>query len=179
MNNIESIYLNYNHILEEFGKDKINERLQFFMKMIDAFIDNLDAKGKLFVNDNVLCYAILDYFSDISRLKAFHKIKLVNDIKIVAYSSQWILRRKPIQILADVSDDYMIYANEKYVLSYILHELIRDDITKPLLGEKQKKFEKFTQSLYYYLKYRNCDAQALELMILSFKAGISFECDII
>lgn len=32
-------------------------------------------------------------------------------------------------------------------------------------------FGNFLDALYYYLKFRKCDAQSMELMLLAFKAG--------
>ena len=31
--------------------------------------------------------------------------------------------------------------------------------------------ENFLDTLFYYLKFRKCDAQSMELMLLAFKAG--------
>ena len=47
----------------------------------------------------------MDYFADIQRLKDFHGIELANKNKIVAYEAHWILRRKPIQIVKERSND--------------------------------------------------------------------------
>ena len=41
----------------------------------------------------------------------------------------------------------------------------------PLVGNKSTVFKNFLDTLYYYLKFRRCDAQSIELMLLAFKAG--------
>lgn len=42
-----------------------------------------------------------------------------------------------------------------------------------ILSEENKKgLMNYLDSLFYFLKYRNYDAQMLEMMILGFKAGV-------
>ena len=81
---------------------------------------------------------MLDYFTDISRLKHFHQAKHINSLKVISYETYWLLRRKPIQILV----------------------------------ETKKGFLNYLDSLFYYLKYRNYDAEMLEMMLMGFKAGV-------
>ena len=49
--------------------------------------------------------------------------------------------------------------------------MLGDDINRPIVGEKQVSFHNFLDKLYYYLKFRKCDPQSIELMLLAFKAG--------
>jgi hypothetical protein len=49
--------------------------------------------------------------------------------------------------------------------------MLGDDINKPIVGENSTMFKNFLDTLYYYLKFRKCDAQSMELMLLAFKAG--------
>ncbi len=177
MDNIKSLYTDYSEIIEQFGEEKIKKRLEFFIELLESFICKLGetANEKLSINDKVLQYCIMDYFSDIYRLKDFHEIEKINDIKRVSYESQWILRRKPIQILSEnENDDNIIYANEKFVLTYLMHELIKDRKNDKLTGESANIYKSFANSLYYHLKYRDCDAKVIELMILAFKAGLNY-----
>ncbi len=119
-------------------------------------------------------HAVLDYFTDISRLKHFHKITRTNSFKVISYEISWLLRRKPLQVLEDGREE-LVYINEKFVLSYImsyLTHLVGTDFYDDLKPKNQEAFDGFIDSLYYYLKYRNCNSQALELALLSFGAGI-------
>jgi hypothetical protein len=34
---------------------------------------------------------VYDYFSNISRIKSFHKIEKINDLKILSYTAYWLL----------------------------------------------------------------------------------------
>ena len=39
-------------------------------------------------------------------------------------------------------------------------------------GDEKKAFLNYLDSLFYYLKYRNYDAEMLEMMLMGFKAGV-------
>lgn len=172
MNNIENTYVNYDEIVREFGEDVVQSRFEQIYEEMTAFIQEQQLEGVVRVNDVVLMQALLDYFSDVSRLKAYQKIRHINAIKIKAYETFWLIQRKPIQIIAPrLEDDRIIYINEKFVLSRLVCYLLGDEIDKPIVGERQQAFQNFLDTLYYYFKFRRCEPQAIELLILSFKAG--------
>lgn len=175
MGKIEILYDDYKDIYEEFGKDTIRERFQNFCVAYEAFIRNNNLEDKVKLNTHSLLHAILDYFTDISRLKRFHKIKRSNSFKVTAYEISWILRRKPLQILLDNKEE-LVYINEKFVLSYVMNyftELIGYDFLPSLKEENGKAVKGYIDSFYYYLKYRNCNSQSLEFALLSIGAGIA------
>jgi hypothetical protein len=58
-------------------------------------------------------FTVLGYFSDIMRLKDFHKIERVNDLKILAYETSWLLKRKPLQI-KDSNDLNFAFCNKQF-----------------------------------------------------------------
>ena len=174
MDRISQLYENYADILEEFGRDRIQDRFNDLYSSYEKFIENLNLSGNVCINDFVLMHAILDYFTDVSRLKSFHKISRTNAFKVVSYEISWLLRRKPLQILTDNNEE-LVYINEKFILSYTisyLTKLVGSDFYNELSPENQKSFDGFIASLYYYLKYRNCSSQVLELALLSFGAGV-------
>lgn len=192
MENIKAIYSNYSSVIKSIGEDAeqiIISKFSYILEIMNDFIkslnyhidqnselscDNIKIEDILKINESVLTYCVMDYFTDICRLKEFHNIHNINEIKRVAYEASWILRRKPIQILSDdIRHDNITYANEKFVLSYIMHELMKDELSKKLSSNKYAKLSAFTESLFYHLKYRDCDPKVLELMLLSFKAGIA------
>lgn len=172
MNNIENSYVKYEDIVKEFGEEVVRSRFDQIYEEIQAFIKSQGLEKTMKVNDVVLMQALLDYFSDVYRLKVYQKIQHINSIKIKAYETFWLIQRKPIQITEDhLEDDRMIYINEKFVLSRLVCYLLEGDLNKPIVGDKQKGFENFLDTLYYYLKFRRCDPQAMELLLLAFKAG--------
>ena len=49
--------------------------------------------------------------------------------------------------------------------------MLGEEIYRPIVGQKSIAFKNYLDTLYYYLKFRRCDAQSIELMLLAFKAG--------
>ncbi len=174
MDRISHLYDDYKDIIDEFGKDRIQERFNDLYVAYDKFISKCGFQESVKINDYILTHAIMDYFTDISRLKHFHKITRTNSFKVISYEISWLLRRKPLQVLKE-DDEELVYINEKFVLSYImsyLTQLVGTDFYDDLKPKNQEAFDGFIDSMYYYLKYRNCSSQALEFALLSFGAGV-------
>lgn len=64
-----------------------------------------------YIHHMALTYAVMDYFSDIQRLKDYQQIEHVNEIKIKAYETFWLLKRKPLQLIGQIEDDRLLYVN--------------------------------------------------------------------
>lgn len=171
MNNIENTYVNYDDLVSAVGQEVIESRiLQISQEMIDFLkINNLEQTA--YIHQMALTHAIMDYFSDVQRLKDYQRIEHINDIKIKAYETFWLLKRKPLQLKEQIEDDRFLYVNEKFLLTRLTSFLLDSEINMPLVGEKSIAFKNFLDTLYYYLKFRRCDAQSIELMLLAFKAG--------
>ena len=183
MDKITQNYELYSDIISEFTEERIQERFQDFYNAYDDFIKKMNLEKKVRINSYTLWHAVLDYFTDISRLKKFHKIERINTFKIMAYELSWLIRRKPLQIIVD-EDKYgdrekaeaLVFINEKFVLSYIVSyftKLIGYDFYETLNEQNKACFDGYLDSLFYYLKYRNCSSQTLEFALLSFGAGIA------
>lgn len=174
MQNIENTYASYDELIAEFSEEVIQSRIsQISQEMID-FLNTYELNSVAYINTMALTHAIMDYFSDIKRLKDYQNIKLVNDIKIKAYETFWLLKRKPIQLKEQIDDDRQLYVNEKFLLSRLSSFMLGDEYNTPLVDDKAKAYRNFLDTLYYYLKFRRCDAQSLEIMLLAFNAGKLF-----
>ena len=175
MDNIYHLYDDYSDIIEEFGKTLIESRFLDMCTTFDVFIKERNLQNSVKLNTFTLMHAILDYYTDVSRLRKFHKIENINVFKIRAYEISWLLRRKPLQVLEDRKEE-LVYINEKFVLSYIMNffsQLLGDEFYDNLSSNNKRMVEGYIDSLYYYLKYRNCGSQALELALLSYGAGVA------
>ena len=171
MNNIENTYANYDELVSVVSSDVIESRIkQIGQEMLD-FLRSRELLDVAYVHEMALAHAVMDYFSDIQRLKDYQKIEHVNELKIKACETFWLLQRKPIQLREQLEDDRMLYVNEKFLLTRLTSFMLDDDIYKPLVDEKGIAYKNFLDTLYYYLKFRRCDAQAIELMLLAFRAG--------
>jgi hypothetical protein len=171
MNNIESVFVEYSSLITEFGESKLVSRYETLLDIIADFKLKMDYGDNVYVNEIILLYAMCDYFSDISRLKLFHKIDRINEVKIASYEIYWLLKRKPLQVKADNKE--LAYVNEQFALSRIIHYLSNNE-EKSLRTLNNDELDFFVNTLFYYLKYRPLDAQALEMFLISFNAGIIF-----
>lgn len=170
MNNVQSKFIKADKLLDEYAQ-KNNKFEKRFISLLDdvlQFIKETNLEKKVSVNEMVLGYMLVDYFEDIRRLKIFHNIEHVNSIKIVAYTSYWFLRRKPIQILEQEKD--LMYINERFILAYIL-DFLSGEEKVPIILRDNKGLVSFSESLFYFLKYRFNGANALEMILTSFFAG--------
>lgn len=171
MNNIENTYINYDELVADVGEEIIKSRIEQISSEMLEFLEVNGLQEIAYIHEMALTHAIMDYFSDIQRLKEYQKIEHVNEIKIKAYETFWLLKRKPIQLKEQIEDDRLLYVNEKFLLSRLTSFMLGEDINKPIVGEKNIAFKNFLNTLYYYLKFRRCDAQSIELMLLAFNAG--------
>lgn len=170
MMTIHSQYEKPQEIIDEFCNEhdeKFKRRYEAIHADMVNYIEASGFKGKVFVNDLVLGYALLDYFEDIRRLKDFHHVPHINSIKLVAYMAYWLLHRKPLQIVENEKE--LLYVNERFVLAYVLEFL--NDGQMNILERENDGLKAFTESLLYYFKYRQFNAQAVEMIILAFFAG--------
>ncbi len=171
MINIENTYIKYDELLESVGTEVIKNRIKYISQEMSDFlvVNHLDKVA--YIHEMSLTHAIMDYFSDIQRLKDYQDIQHINEIKIKAYETFWLLKRKPIQLKEQLDDDRLLYVNEKFLLSRLTSFMLGKDINMPIVGEKEISFKNYLNTLYYYLKFRRCDAQSIELMLLAFNAG--------
>ena len=171
MINIENTYISYEELVNKIGEEIIQNRLMQLDQEMKEFLNVNNLNDIAYVNQMALSHAVMDYFSDIQRLKEYQKIEHVNEIKIKAYETFWLLKRKPIQLKVQLEEDSFLYVNEKFLLTRLTSYMLQDDINMPILSEKKKAFKNYLDTLYYYLKFLRCDAQSIELMLLAFKAG--------
>lgn len=178
MINIENTYVKYDQLIAVVGEEVIQKCIEQISQEMLEFLKEYRLEEVAYIHEMALIHAIMDYFSDVQRLKDYQKIDHVNEIKIKAYETFWPLKRKPLQLKKQLEDDRFLYVNEKFLLTRLTSFMLEDNINMPLIGNKQAAFKNFLDTLYYYLKFRKCDAQSMELMLLTFKAGqIVFSCD--
>lgn len=104
--------LGYDEIVAYFGKETVEDRYKYLYEKMREYIDATNQNEVLCVKMSLLQQAVMDYFSDVYRLKTFHKIEHTNITKIIAYEIFWILRREPIQ-LTEQGD--VIFPNEEFL----------------------------------------------------------------
>lgn len=159
----------YIPLLEE-NEKKIRERFVELKRTAEDFIKTSGFDGVVMCNERILMQVILDYFSDIERLKNFHGIERTRTEKIFAYTIGWIVRRKPLQYTCDTDLEKDIYVNERFAAFLMLNHCLC--CGEEVIGvENKKELDEYIDLILYYFKYRECNPQVIELAIESFKLG--------
>jgi hypothetical protein len=167
-------YEKYKGVIEQFTEARIIKRYHRLLMGAQGFIQGMGYNGHVVCNETMLMFAVLGYYSDIMRLKDFHRIDRTNDSKVFAFETSWLLKRRPLQV-KDSNDQKYAFCNEKFALSQIMLWLKEGENKNDagVLAYKDLKF--FSDTLFYHLKYRNYDPQTLELMLVSFMAGRKYQ----
>lgn len=168
---METRMIDYNKLIDVFGEEKMKDRFKFIYDKMDEYLKVKNCLGKVVINRDSLNQSVLDYFTDIYRVKEFHDIEKVNISKIIGYQAFWLHRRKPLQVIEVESLNKYVFINEGFIMTYIAHELLIPDETIPMSEESQHNFKLFLDHLFYHLKYRTIDKQNLELMLFAFETG--------
>jgi hypothetical protein len=176
---IEAKYVEYTKVIKAFTPKRIEDRYYCLLVSAQEFIREMGYSNHVVCNETMLMFAVLGYYSDILRLKDFHEIGRVNDIKILAYEISWLLKRKPLQIkdlqIKDSNDQKYAFCNEQFAFSQITLWFKKDDGEKGIGALAHEDLKFFSDTLFYHLKYRDYDPQALELMLVSFMAGRKYQ----
>ena len=165
----------YSELVDSFGQEKIEARYVTLYEYLESFIKRNKYDKNVVIANSVLNQAVVDYFTDIYRLKEFHKIEHINYIKIHAYTAYWLLRRKPLQIVVDNEEDIeLAFVNEKFVASYLLQFLRGEHEKVVILENDRQDYIEFVKNMEYFLRYRTVTPQMIETMLESYMAGMAF-----
>lgn len=161
----------YSDLINKFGIKEFKTRFEEIRKSAEDFLEKSGFERTVYCNERILSQLLLDYYSDIDRLKDFHNIERARTEKIFAYKISWIIRRKPLQYKDNFLDEIDVFVNERFAAYLLLNEcLCCGKETVP--PNHQKELNEYIDLLLYYFKYRDCNPQAIELAISSFKMGI-------
>ena len=172
MNDVETIYTQYEDIVSEFTEQVIKNQYASLYRECTAFLESLGVSDHTRIDKAILTHTGMDYFTDISRMKEFHHVKHISERKALAYETYWILRRKPIQVMINNgNEEFWAFLNEKFSFTRIASFLTREQKSVILDEASKKTFLSFLDTLYYFLKYRTLDPKTLELVIMGFQTG--------
>ncbi|MEG0155148.1 MAG: hypothetical protein RR446_03590 [Lachnospiraceae bacterium] len=165
----------YRYLLERFEGEKIEKRYCMVYDTLNDYIRQKGCEEKAIISSDILDNVIIDYFVDIDRLKQFSDIRLVNDIKIYAYLSYWILRHRPIQVICEERVPELAFVNEDMVVEFLETFLFSKPSGTPIVADKLEQVSCFENTLQYYLHYRDYTAKSIELILLAFNAGRGYQ----
>lgn len=161
---------NYSDLIKKYGVEEFRSRFQEIKRSAEDFIKESGFEQTVYCNERILSQLLLDYYADIDRLKDFHDIERTRTEKIFAYTISWIIKRKPLQYMKNSEEEKDIFVNERFATYLLLNECMccGKGIVPP---EHKKDLDEYIDLLFYYFKYRECNPQAIELAISSFKMG--------
>lgn len=163
----------YQFLLDYFPGNKIPLRYSALWTDTQQVIESYNLTDKLRIDEESFQMVIIDYFTDMARLKDFQDIKRTNVDKIYGYELFWFLRRKPIQLIENIPEYYDI--NEKVALGIFLPRILGEAGIPYTLDKQSNEFSNrlkvFIDLLFYNFKYRTYTQQSLELMIEAFLTG--------
>ncbi len=163
----------YQDIIDHFSREKVEQRYLFLLGLAKHFIKSrykylFKIDEYFWISEKIIGEIVLNYFSDVLRLKQFHNIKNTEKQKVAAFTAYWVARCKPIQIIKDFPSDIVnkekgiYFVNESYACNLLI--AMTHDTTKPILQD-YGNLEKFTKNLNYHLTYRLTTPQMLELTL--------------
>lgn len=155
---------------ESFTDEYIRNAGMLIHKLAEQFYEENNLDGKIYFNDEIFNWCLIDLLVDLSRLKHFHDISLVNYVKLMAYTASWFIRRKPFQIIEGCGEEY-IYINEKFALTLLLQAGSCYEENAGYRTEDYKNIVKGIGQIFYHLKYRNTNPQTLELFLTGLEMG--------
>lgn len=183
--NSEDRHKTYQDLLDEFGAEIIENTYIFLLDrakyFLSFYVTNFNIKSEDFkISETYLKEAVIDYFADIKRLKPFHNIMEIHPLKRAAYLGYWLVRRKPIQILYDFSQeeltgrDRLISINESFAISIMMAVIYIHSHSTP--KDYNENVYKFLHQMHYHLKYRVISPQVLELALVGFYTNQLYPC---
>jgi hypothetical protein len=156
-----------------FTANIISLRVQALWQDTMTVINHTGIQDSVYIDEESFQMAVIDYFTDIYRLKNFQNIKKINVNKIYGYEMYWFLRRHPVQIVRPVPDNFDI--NEKVALGVFIPRILSEAGMPYDTSIKNVNFRErlniFINLLFYNLKYRTYTQQSLELTIEAFLCG--------
>jgi hypothetical protein len=163
----------YQFLLEYFPGNIMFLRFKTLWYEVVKIVKSKKLEEKIRIDEESFQMMVLDYFTDIARVRYFQQIDHANVNKIYGYQLYWFLRRHPIQIVQSVPDNFDI--NEKVAIALFLPKILRDtgiEYSKASQDSLYKtELSDFVNLLFYNFKYRTYTQQSLELMIKAFSCS--------
>ena len=164
----------YGFIVDYFTEKKIQSRYAWLYNLMQSYLEAEKIQDKVYISEDILNHVIIDYFVDIYRLKEFQDIETTHDSKIYAYLISWILRHKPLQIPKENAEKYA-FINEAFSADLLKSYLFKNPQNVPIVNTSKEDMDNFLETLLYYFKYREYSAKSIEMIILAFVAGRSYQ----
>lgn len=88
---INSYFDSYEYLLEEFDPEEIRDTYKFVYRNAAYYLEKvgincgINPGENFFINTRIIKETVIDFYSDLERLKKFHNISEINSIKFASY----------------------------------------------------------------------------------------------
>lgn len=128
----------------------VRKRFYMISGLYDVFVEGLEksCSESIYLNKELLHCAVVAYFDDIEKYKAYAGSKYANEYKQAAFSIKWLSRFRPIQIKEfATTNSTLITINASFAL-FCGFTFLKPEVAASLTPE-------FYDKLIYNLTYRN------------------------
>lgn len=179
---IENLLLKIGNNDREKGMERLIDRCAFFNEVANEFIKTRHLEEYIKVSDEAINQICINYFYDTLRLKDFHEIDFTNPQKVAAYSSYWVYKCKPLQVIKEIDEkalqkagSYSKNINANFALHILQAMLLNFDERKLLTGKELNRWNDLIDHIYYFFVYRIVTQHALELILKSLTTSSQFD----
>lgn len=165
----------YAYIKNVFTEERIRSRHRWLTSLALDWLDSHDLSDKVGIVSEIIDQILIDYFVDVDRLKTFTDIKRINQTKIYSYMAYWILRRKPLQVISPEDTAELVFVNEDFVFDLLMSFVYENPAGIPFVESQKEHLNMFEDTLRYHLKYRLLTPQVIELCLVAYQAGRSYQ----
>jgi len=176
--NYTDLYKKYKHIIQPLANSLKNQAKYFYNQDICGYAISDIAYP---VNEVLIDDIVLNTMSDLDRIMAYHIVEKPTRYKYAAYIGFWWQRAKPFscklndydafpsiddELATSLFMDICKSLNELFITGVMLSMIARPS-TNGTCNERGKTFAymDIQDSVHYFLKYRNYNAQDLELFL--------------
>jgi hypothetical protein len=148
---------------------KMWHRFSSLYDEILGYVRKCGAETYAWINPKLLGKAVIDYYEDIEKLKVFEGMKKINEAKIYAYETYWLLRRKPIQIINQNTPEGSLYLNE-FIFAVMMVTKLYKEAGLSIQKANSHRMD-YISLMTYNFKYREYNQKSLELAAEGFLLG--------
>ncbi len=139
MNDIETIYTQYEDIVAEFSEQVIKNRYSSLYKECIVFLESLGIHDSVRIDETDPDRCSHGLFYRYLPHEGISPYRHIREPKVLAYETYWLLRRKPFQVMkTDGEEEFWAFLNEKFAFTRIASFLTRDQ-KSVILDEASEK----------------------------------------
>lgn len=169
-------------ISQAFTSDYTNQLYGLILKSVHGYAQRVTEVQKLpevfVVQDALIQEAVTNELFDLARLKTHHNVSNIHAYRLSSYMISWLIRRKPIQLIADIDittfdgeqKDWILEINERactHILMAMTFNLSVKTQSEDIQAnsEQLRRMTDLIRALRFHMKYRIVNPHVLEMIL--------------